>query len=127
MLVLCSTNTWRAYNGARSNVASSLHAVIGTDGLPNSKGRSPAFCLYRRHAAGQGTYQVRLRMPGPLPDYVLYEGWPAAVQPADACGRFLHTWLEREAGIDLMWLRTMISTARQVAAGLPGRGAEWAQ
>ena len=95
MLVLCSTNTWRAYNGAPFGVwPDSLHAVIGTDGLPNSKGNPPAFCLYRRHAAGQGTYQMGLRMPWPVAGpYVLYGGLTRYSHLMRA-ERFLHTWLE---------------------------------
>ncbi|HAB17608.1 MAG TPA: LamG domain-containing protein [Verrucomicrobiota bacterium] len=95
MLVLCSTNTWRAYNGAPFGVwPDSLHAVIGTDGLPNSPGNPPAFNLYRRHAAGQGTYQVGLRMPWPVAGpYVLYGG-PTRYSHLMRAERFLHSWLE---------------------------------
>lgn len=96
ILVLCATNTWRAYNGAPFGVwPDTLHAVIGTDGLPNAAGNPPAFCLYRRHAAGQGTYQVGLRMPWPVAGpYVLYGG-PTRYSHLMRAERFLHTWLER--------------------------------
>ncbi|MCW5556961.1 MAG: LamG domain-containing protein [Verrucomicrobiae bacterium] len=96
ILVLCSTNTWRAYNGAPFGVwPDSRHAVIGTDGLPNAAGNPPAFCLYRRHAAGQGTYQVGFRMPWPVAGpYVLYGG-PTRYSHLMRAERFLHTWLER--------------------------------
>lgn len=95
ILVLCSTNTWRAYNGAPFGVwPDALHAVIGTDGLPNSPGNPPAYCLYRRHAAGQGTYQIGLRMPWPVAGpYVLYGG-PTRYSHLMRAERFLHTWLE---------------------------------
>ncbi len=95
ILVLCSTNTWRAYNGAPFGVwPDSLHAVIGTDGLPNSAGNPPAYCLYRRHAAGQGTYQIGLRLPWPVAGpYVLYGG-PTRYSHLMRAERFLHTWLE---------------------------------
>jgi len=95
LLVLCSTNTWRAYNGAPFGVwPDSLHAEIGTDGLPNSTGNPPAFNLYRRHAAGQGTYQVGLRMPWPVAGpYVLYGG-PTRYSHLMRAERFLHSWLE---------------------------------
>ncbi len=97
ILVLCSTNTWRAYNGAPFGVwPTTQHAVVGTDGLPNSPGNPPAFNLYRRHAAGQGTYQVGLRMPWPIAaPYVLYGG-PTRYSHLLRAERFLHTWLERE-------------------------------
>jgi len=96
ILVLCATNTWRAYNGSPFGVwPDSLHAVIGTDGLPNAAGDPPAYCLYRRHAAGQGTYQVGLRMPWPVAGpYVLYGG-PTRYSHLMRAERFLHTWLER--------------------------------
>ena len=97
ILVLCSTNTWRAYNGAPFGVwPDSLHAVIGTDGLPNSPGNPPAFCLYRRHAAGQGTYHMGLRLPWPVAGpYVLYGG-PTRYSHLMRAERFLHAWLEKE-------------------------------
>lgn len=96
ILVLCSTNTWRAYNGAPFGVwPDALHAVIGTDGLPNQAGSPPAYCLYRRHAAGQGTYQVGLRLPWPVAGpYVLYGG-PTRYSHLMRAERFLHAWLER--------------------------------
>lgn len=97
LLVLCSTNTWRAYNGAPFGVwPDSLHAVVGTNGLPNSPGEPPAYCFYRRHAAGAGTYQVGLRMPFPVASpYVLYGG-PTRYSHLVRAERFLHVWLERE-------------------------------
>lgn len=97
LLVLCSTNTWRAYNGAPFGILpETLHAVIGTDGPRNSPGDPPAYNLYRRHAAGQGTYQVGLRMPWPVAGpYVLYGGTTRYSHLMRA-ERFLHTWLERD-------------------------------
>ena len=97
ILVLCSTNTWRAYNGTPFGVwPDSLHAVVGTGGLPNRAGSPPAFCFYQRHAAGQGTYQVGLRMPFPAASpYVLYGG-PTRYSHLMRAERFLQVWLERE-------------------------------
>jgi N,N-dimethylformamidase len=97
LLVLCSTNTWRAYNGSPFGVwPDSLHAVVGTDGLPNGPGNPPAFNLYRRHAAGQGTYQMGFRMPWPIASpYVLYGG-PTRYSHLMRAERFLHAWLESE-------------------------------
>jgi Concanavalin A-like lectin/glucanases superfamily len=96
ILVLCSTNTWRAYNGAPFGVwPETRDAVIGTDGLPNAAGDPPAFCLYRPHAAGQGTYQLGLRMPWPVAGpHVLYGG-PTRYSHLMRAERFLHAWLER--------------------------------
>lgn len=100
ILVLCSTNTWRAYNGAPFGTwPASLHAVIGTDGLPNAAGDPPAFCLYRGHAAGQGTYQLGSQIPWPAASpYALYGG-PTRYSHLLRAERFLHAWLEAE-GID---------------------------
>jgi hypothetical protein len=96
ILVICSTNTWLAYNAAPFGVwPDGLHAVVGTDGLPNAAGEPPAFSFYRRHAAGQGTYQMGLRMPWPAAGpYVLYGG-PTRYSHLMRAERFLHVWLER--------------------------------
>lgn len=95
ILVLCSTNTWRAYNGAPfGGWPDTRDAVIGTDGLPNAAGNPPAFCFYRPHAAGQGTYQLGLRMPWPVAGpHVLYGG-PTRYSHLMRAERFLHAWLE---------------------------------
>jgi hypothetical protein len=100
ILVLCSTNTWRAYNGAPFGTwPETLHAVIGTGGLPNAPGDPPAYCLYRGHAAGQGTYQLGSRVPWPAASpYALYGG-PTRYSHLLRAERFLHAWLEDE-GID---------------------------
>ncbi len=97
LLVVCSTSTWRAYNGAPFGVwPDSLHAVIGTGGLPNAPGDPPAFCFYRPHAAGQGTYQLGRRMPWPAAEpYVLYGG-PTRYSHLMRAERHLHAWLDRE-------------------------------
>ena len=100
ILVVCSTNTWRAYNGAPFGTwPDALHAVIGTDGLPNPPEAPPAFCLYRGHAAGQGTYHLGSRVPWPAASpYALYGG-PTRYSHLLRAERFLHAWLETE-GID---------------------------
>lgn len=96
LLVLCSTNTWRAYNGAPFGVwPDGRDAVIGTDGLPNAAGDPPAFCLYRKHAAGQGTYQLGLRMPWPVAGPNVLYGGPTRYSHLMRGERFLHAWLDR--------------------------------
>jgi hypothetical protein len=96
VLVLCSTNTWRAYNGAPFGVwPDTREAVIGTDGLPNSPGDPPAFCMYRPHAAGQGTYQMGLRMPWPVAGPNVLYGGPTRYSHLMRAERFLHAWLEQ--------------------------------
>ena len=98
ILVVCSTNTWRAYNGAPFGTwPASLHAVIGTGGLPNPPGDPPAFCLYRGHAAGQGTYQLGSLVPWPAASpYALYGG-PTRYSHLLRAERFLHAWLMSES------------------------------
>ena len=43
-----------------------LKKSIGNNGFANSPGDPPAFCFYRPHHAGQGTYQIGFRMPWPI-------------------------------------------------------------
>jgi N,N-dimethylformamidase len=98
ILVLAATNTWRAYNSAAfAKPQETLRRNCGTQGLPNSPGEPPAFSFYRRHAGGQGTYQLGLRMPfiGADP-YLLYGSEYSHLARAD---RFTHIWL-RNAGYD---------------------------
>src|SRR6185295_18954294 len=55
--------------------------------------------LYRAHAAGQGTYQMGLRVPWPAAGpYVLYGG-PTDYSHLMRADRFAHVWLE-QSGYD---------------------------
>jgi hypothetical protein len=98
LLLLTATNTWRAYNSAAfAKPQQALRRNCGTQGMPNSPGDPPAFSFYRRHAAGQGTYQQGLRMPFMGADpYLLYGAEYSHLARAD---RFAHIWLEK-AGFD---------------------------
>lgn len=94
LLLLASTNTWRAYSAAafpKPNPA--LRRNMSTSGQDNSPGNPPAFSFYRRHAADQGTYQLGLRMPfiGADP-YLLYGKEYSHLLRAE---RFTQTWLEK--------------------------------
>ena len=75
ILLVCATNTWRAYNGTPFALTPpELKQVWGTGGYGRDTGL-PSYCLYRAHAAGQGTYQVGLHVPWPAAGpYVLYGG-----------------------------------------------------
>ncbi len=98
ILVLAATNTWRAYSGAPfSRDLPPGNHVCGTGGFPNSEGNPPAFCFYRNHAAGQGSYQLGLRMPWPpAGPHVLYgDKQRTAYSHLARADRFLHIWLER--------------------------------
>jgi hypothetical protein len=96
MLFVCATNTWRAYNGTPfAMTPPELKQVWGTGGYGPDRGL-PSYCLYRAHAAGQGTYQVGARVPWPAAGpYVRYGGATdySHLMRAD---RFPQTWLEEQ-------------------------------
>lgn len=94
ILLLAATNTWRAYcSAAFPKPLPELKRNVSTNGLPNSPGDPPAYSFYRRHAAGQGGYQIGLRMPfiGADP-YLLYGTDYSHLARAD---RFAQIWLEQ--------------------------------
>ncbi|MEY2427923.1 MAG: hypothetical protein QOJ40_808 [Verrucomicrobiota bacterium] len=94
LLVLCSTNTWRAYNATPfAKPDRALKRNFSTQGAANFPGEPPAFCFYRRHAAGQGCYQLGLNMPFVGGDpYLLYGKDYSHLARAE---RFAQIWLER--------------------------------
>jgi hypothetical protein len=98
IVVLAATNTWRAYSGTPFAIPpTEPMPLFSTGGLAGGKGDPglPAFDLYRAHAAGQGTYQVGLRMPWPAAGpYVLYGG-PTRYSHLARADRFAHVWLEQ--------------------------------
>jgi hypothetical protein len=96
ILVLAATNTWRAYSGTPFVIPPvEAMPIFGTGGLGKGEPGVPAFDLYRAHAAGQGTYQVGLRMPWPAAGpYVLYGG-PTRYSHLARADRFAHVWLEQ--------------------------------
>jgi hypothetical protein len=98
VLVLAATNTWRAYNATPFAVRPDmLKYSLSTEGGRNNPLEPPAYSFYRAHAAGQGTYQVGLRMPWPAAGpYVLYGSDYSHLLRGE---RYAHLWLERE-GID---------------------------
>ena len=74
-----------------------LKYSLSTKGGINNPLEPPAYSFYRAHAAGQGTYQVGLRMPWPAAGpYVLYGSHDSHLLRGE---RYAHLWLER-AGID---------------------------
>jgi N,N-dimethylformamidase len=96
ILILCATNTWRAYSGTPFAANDpKLKQVWGTNGGKNSPGDPPAYNFYRTHAAGQGTFQQGLRMPWPAAGpYILYGG-PTDYSHLMRADRFAHAWLEQ--------------------------------
>ena len=97
LLLVAATNTWRAYSGTPFAITPpQQHQVWGTGGLAKDAGGLPAYNLYRDHAAGQGTYQVGLRMPWPAAGpYVLY-GAPTKYSHLARADRFPQIWLEAQ-------------------------------
>ncbi len=96
ILVLASTNTWRAYSGTPFALTPRQSRFLaGTGGVGKLVPGVPAFNLYRTHQADQGSYQVGLRMPWPAAGpYVLYGEQPGYSHLARA-DRFAHVWLEQ--------------------------------
>lgn len=97
ILFVCAANTWRAYSATPFAITPpSLAQVWGTGGIEKDSRGLPAYCLYRGHAAGQGTYQLGLRMPWPAAGpYVLYGGQTSYSHLARA-DRWPQTWLEAQ-------------------------------
>lgn len=97
ILLVYATNTWRAYSGTPfAMTPETREQVWGTGGIGGSAPGLPAYCFYRGHAAGQGTYQLGLRMPWPAAGpYVLYGG-PTKYSHLARADRFTQAWLEKE-------------------------------
>ena len=70
---------------------------IGNNGFANSPGDPPAFCFYRPHQAGQGTYQMGFRMPWPIVGPYTLMG-PEEWDYSHLCrqDRFTQAWLETQ-------------------------------
>ncbi len=104
ILLLAATHTWRAYNAAPFGTpVPGPRQVCGTDGLPNAAGDPPAYSFYRGHAAGQGSYQVGLRVPWPAANPYLRYGDVTDYSHLARADRFTQTWLEREGyGYDMI-------------------------
>ncbi len=96
ILFVCATNTWRAYNGTPFAVTPpELKQVWGTGGYGPDRGL-PAYCLYRAHAAGQGTYQVGLRVPWPAAGPYVRYGGATDYSHLLRADRFAQVWLEEQ-------------------------------
>ncbi len=97
ILLVCATNTWRAYSGTPFAITpEQLHQAWGTHGIEKDSRGLPAYCFYRTHEAGQGTYQLGLRMPWPAAGpYVLY-GASTKYSHLARADRFPQAWLEAQ-------------------------------
>jgi N,N-dimethylformamidase len=100
LLVLTSSNTWKAYSGTPfPKPSTDLLRRSSTSGMVNSPGNPPPYCFYRRHNAGQGCYQLGFRMPFVGADPYLIYGGPINYSHLARAERFAHVWLE-QAGYD---------------------------
>jgi len=96
ILVLCASNTWRAYSGTPFAAnRPELRQVWGTGGGPELPNKPPAYNFYRAHAGGQGTYQVGTRMPWPAAGPYIRYGDKTDYSHLMRAERFLHIWLEQ--------------------------------
>ena len=96
--LICSTNTWKAYAATPfSPTWKGIKKSIGNNGFANSAGDPPAFCFYRPHKGGQGTYQIGFRMPWPIVGPYTTMG-PDEWDYSHLCrqDRFTQTWLENQ-------------------------------
>ncbi|MDR3635348.1 MAG: LamG domain-containing protein [Isosphaeraceae bacterium] len=93
---LCATNSWKAYAATPfSPTWKGIKQSIGNNGFANSPGDPPAYCFYRPHQAGQGTYQLGFRMPWPVVGPYTTVG-PPEWDYSHLCrqDRFTQVWLE---------------------------------
>lgn len=97
MLVVCAANTWLAYGATPFAITPpSLAQVWTTQGIEKDPRGLPAYCFYRDHASGQGTYQMGWRIPWPAAGpYVLYGG-PTKYSHLARADRFVYIWLEEQ-------------------------------
>jgi N,N-dimethylformamidase len=98
VLVVCSTNTWRAYSGSSFAENGQTDKYWAPGGAKNCTPVAPTYCFYRNHRAEQPTYQIGLNMPWPAagPD-IKYSAPNVGYSHLMRSERFLHTWLD-EAG-----------------------------
>jgi N,N-dimethylformamidase len=97
ILLLMSTNTWRAYSGTPFAITPVARLQVwGTGGIESNARGLPAYNFYRDHASRQGTYYQGIRMPWPSAGpYVLYGG-PTKYSHLMRADRFSQIWLEEQ-------------------------------
>lgn len=95
---ICSTNSWKAYSATPFSPSwKGIKKSIGNNGFDNSPGNPPAYCFYRPHRAGQGTYQLGFKMPWPVVGPYTLMG-PDEADYSHLCrqDRFTQVWLESQ-------------------------------
>ena len=94
ILMLCSTNTWRAYNATPFAANSPDDSFWDTMGHPNAVAGAPSYSCYRNHHHGQPPYAFGRNMPWPCagPD-VVFSKPDVNYSHLMRAERFAHQWL----------------------------------
>ena len=99
MLVLCSTNTWLAYNTTpfMQNPGDCPVWPRRAQGLESASPAAPKYSSYTYHRGGQPSYYTGLRLPWPnaSPD-ALYAPAGASFGQWSHMERHLHVWLDAQ-------------------------------
>ena len=95
ILVLCSTNTWIAYNSSPFP-SQENHAYWSIGGVKSASG-APHYSCYVDHRAGQPAFQHGLNIPWPgAGPEMLFSPKHVGYSQQLRIERFAHCWLERE-------------------------------
>ncbi|MEQ1903468.1 MAG: N,N-dimethylformamidase beta subunit family domain-containing protein [Pirellulaceae bacterium] len=97
ILVLCSSNTWLAYNSTpfSVNLDTGEKWNASTAGGVNSHPLAPTYSCYLDHRFGQPSYQFGLRMPWPIAGPNVWYSAPEVGYSHLMRGeRFTHVWLD---------------------------------
>lgn len=95
ILMLCSTNTWRAYSATPFAKNVPDNQFWYTQGLANATGHAPSYSCYRNHRHGQPSYGFGRSMPWPAagPD-ALFSTRDVNYSHLMRGERFTHVWLD---------------------------------
>ena len=96
ILMLCSTNTWEAYNATPFAINRPDRQLWEPYGFPNAVEGAPSYCCYRNHHRGQPTYAVGRKMPWPCagPDVLFSDPEKVKYSHLMRGERFTHNWLD---------------------------------
>ena len=99
LLVLCSSNTWIAYNAVPFPVPFRGRPFVGANGWGNCVAEAPAYSMYENHHPGQPTYYMGLNMPWPNSGpTVLYSPPEVGYSHLMRGELFAHRWLDGHYG-----------------------------
>ena len=95
--VLCSTNTWLAYNSPPFIADPSVTTGWGTGNPGYGVAGGPVFSAYVPHANGTPAFHIAVNVPWPAAQpYVRYETANAGYSHLVRAERFLHAWLDAQ-------------------------------